>query len=94
MNEEYQRRLYNNMQLEQILLVLESLDNEIDQESLICLLDFEKINQLYFHYKKLDNLFFFIPKMYMAQINEVYQYFMEQNETDDLRKIVNYTSDL
>ena len=66
MNEENQKWLYNYMQLEQILLVLESLDSDIDQESFVCLLNHDRVKQLYYHYKELSNLLFIIPKMHMV----------------------------
>ena len=68
MNEDNQSWFFNHLQLEQILLILESLESDIDQESLICILNENNIRLLYNHNKEKQNLLYLIPKMFMGQV--------------------------
>lgn len=64
MNEEDQSSLFNNAKLTQFYDMLFKQDNEIDQESLVNLLDEQKTKQLYFMSKEEESLGFTLPLMY------------------------------
>ena len=86
MNEIEQGNIFNSMKIRpQLMDFLDRIDNDIDQESLICLLDEKMTKKLYDEIKKdEDRRQHYLSKMFRTQVFRLDELLYEKEKMNDL----------